>query len=94
MTSPIQNPTANTEQVQAPNQARPSASDPTTAAAAVSANKPAGQGSDNKISSLADLKSKSPKVYNMRMQSIAMNICQEMEHRQARLKKMMREGKS
>lgn len=82
------------EQVAATNQVQPSASDPTTAAAAVGSNKPASQGFDGKISSLADLKKKAPKVYNMMMQSIGMGICREMEHHQARLKKLMREGSS
>jgi hypothetical protein len=34
------------------------------------------------IRSLADLKKKSPKVYNAMMQGIGMNICQNMEHEQ------------
>lgn len=45
------------------------------------------------IKSMADLKKKAPKVYQMMMEGIAMNICNEMQHSQERLKKMMREAR-
>lgn len=44
------------------------------------------------ISSLADLEKKAPKVYKAMLQGIAMNICNQMQHNQERLKKLMREG--
>ena len=72
--------------------AAPSSANPVTAGAVASSNSSSGLTSASTISSLADLKKKSPKVYNMMMQGIAMNICNEMEHHQERLKKMMREG--
>lgn len=70
----------------------PSASDPTTAAGIVSTHGGKEANSNTTISSLADLKKKSPKVYNMMMMGIATNICKEMEHHQDELKKLMREG--
>ena len=44
------------------------------------------------INSLADLKKKSPKMYQKMMESIAMQICREMEDHQSRLKEMMAEA--
>lgn len=44
------------------------------------------------ISSVEDLKKKDPKLYNMMMQGIAMNICGDMKHHQDRLKEMIRKG--
>ncbi|MCE5318939.1 MAG: hypothetical protein LLG04_16445 [Parachlamydia sp.] len=73
---------------------QPSATDATTAAAAISTNTPneiAKQSSNTKISSLADLKRKAPKVYNFMMLSIAQNICIQMQRDQDRLKDMWRE---
>ncbi|MBA3816233.1 MAG: hypothetical protein H0X29_06885 [Parachlamydiaceae bacterium] len=70
----------------------PSASDPTTAAGLVSTHGGSEANSKTKIGSLADLKKKSPKVYNLMMMGIATNICREMEHHQDELKKLMREG--
>lgn len=46
------------------------------------------------VSSLADLKKKAPQVYNMMMEGIALNICNDMQHHQDRLKQMMRQGES
>jgi hypothetical protein len=46
------------------------------------------------IRSLSDLREQSPALYNMMMQGIAMNICNEMQKQQARLKQMMRQGES
>lgn len=70
----------------------PSASDPTTAAAVASTHGGKEANSSTKIDSLADLRKKSPKVYNMMMVGIATNICREMEHHQDKLKQLMREG--
>lgn len=70
----------------------PSSSHPATAAAVASTHGGQELTSSSTIKSLADLKKKSPKVYNMMMLGIATSICQEMEHRQAELKKLMREG--
>ena len=47
----------------------------------------------SKISSLQDLKNKSPKVYNAMMQSTAMAVCNQMQHSQDRLKKVMRKAR-
>lgn len=44
------------------------------------------------IKSLEDLKTKSPKLYEMMMQGIAFNICNEMKDSQERLKEMMRDA--
>jgi hypothetical protein len=48
--------------------------------------------SNTVITSLDDLRQKAPKVYNAMMQGIAMQICNQMEHAQQRLKQMMRAG--
>lgn len=70
----------------------PSASDPTTAAGVASMHGGKEASSSTKIDSLADLRNKSPKVYNMMMLGIATSICREMEHHQDKLKQLMREG--
>jgi hypothetical protein len=46
----------------------------------------------SKIKSLAELKKKSPKLYNMMMQGIATNIVYEMKDHQERLKELMRKS--
>lgn len=43
------------------------------------------------VSSMADLKEQAPEVYKAMMQGIAMNICRDMEHHQARLHKLHEE---
>lgn len=76
---------------------QPSASDATTAGAAVMSNTPASLTSHNKINSLADLRRKAPKVYKFMMLSLAQNICIEMKHNQDRLEeawRKMRENQS
>lgn len=74
---------------------QPSATDATTAAAAVSTNTPneiaKKTSSSTTIKSMADLKHKAPKVYNFMMLSIAQNICIQMQRDQDRLKDMWRE---
>lgn len=73
---------------------QPSATDATTAAAAVSTNTPnelAQASSKTSIKSLADLKHKAPKVYNFMMLSIAQNMCIQMQHDQDKLTEMWRE---
>lgn len=73
---------------------QPSATDATTAAAAVSTNTPnqiAEASSKTSIKSLADLKRKAPKVYNFMMLSIAQNMCIQMQHDQDKLTEMWRE---
>jgi len=45
------------------------------------------------VSSMADLKKKSPKLYNMMMEGIAMDICNDMQHHQDKLKELMDEGR-
>lgn len=73
---------------------QPSASDATTAGA-IASSKGASQEDANStfVSSLSELKEKSPKVYNAMMEGIAMKICNSMRDHQARLKKLMREGR-
>jgi hypothetical protein len=44
------------------------------------------------ISSLEDLKSKSPQLWNIMMESIAMDICGQMQQSQDRLKQMWDEA--
>lgn len=53
-----------------------------------------GAQSDSKttISSLDDLKHKAPKIYNAMIEGIAMNICNQMQHAQDRLKTIMRKA--
>jgi len=72
----------------------PSASDPTTAAAAVSSNTPSGTiSSSSKISTLADLRAISLKLYREFMLGAAQFICQKMQNDQNRLKEMMRKDR-
>lgn len=87
---PIENtstPTASTQ---------PTATDPTTAGAAAQSNAPAGftqeVNSKTKITSMADLKRKDPKLYNFMMQSIAMNVCIQMETANDHLIAMMKKN--
>lgn len=73
--------------------APPSAANPTTAGAVASSNASQAElSSTSTISSLADLKRKAPQVYNMMMQGIAMNICNDMQNHQDHLKQMMDEA--
>jgi len=78
-----------------PPTAQPTASDPTTAAAAVTAHSGKSGGgisSSTTVSSLADLKLKAPKVYQAMMEGIAMDICNDMQAAQQRLKDIMDEA--
>lgn len=43
------------------------------------------------VSSMADLKTQAPQVYNAMMQGIGMNICNDMQHHQDQLKQLMDE---
>jgi len=43
------------------------------------------------IGSLADLRQKSPKVYNAMMQGVAMNICNEMKHHEDEREKIIKD---
>lgn len=45
------------------------------------------------ISSVGDLQSKAPKVYDAMLMSIALNITKEMQHHQEHLKKIMDEAR-
>ena len=81
--SPVDNPSVATV-------AKGSGSSVPTSAAAAAAGSTAT--SSTIITSLADLRNKAPQVYNLMLVSLATTICQEMEHRQAELKKLMREG--
>lgn len=74
-----------------PAQAQPTASDPTTAGAAVSSNEPTGYTSSTKISSLGNLKAKAPKVYDFMLLSIAQNMCIEFKHAQDRLSRLWKD---
>lgn len=55
--------------------------------------KEAGYDSKTRISSLADLKEKAPKVWEAMLLSIAQTICMNMDRANDRLKKLMREGR-
>lgn len=83
-------------QVQAVTPAQPTSTNAATASAAIS-QKTVGAGEETsgstRFNSMADLKEKAPKVYNAMMQGIAQNICRDMEQAQARLKKIMEEGR-
>lgn len=46
------------------------------------------------VTSLEDLKTKSPELYKAMIEGIAQNICRKMQKNQERIKKLMREGKS
>lgn len=49
--------------------------------------------SSGTVSNMADLKEQAPEVYKAMMQGVAMNICREMQHHQARLKEIMRKAR-
>lgn len=73
---------------------------PSVAGASSSASNPAAGGANSMelsgattVSSMADLKKKSPKLYNMMMEGIAMDICNDMQHHQDKLKELMDEGR-
>ncbi|MBA2726859.1 MAG: hypothetical protein H0U49_01635 [Parachlamydiaceae bacterium] len=76
----------------APPPSGPSAADPTTAGAAASSNTPV-VNSSTKISSLADLKTKAPKVYNMMMQSLVEMVRRDLQNHAENLKKAYRKGR-
>lgn len=67
--------------------------DPTAQAGAVISNKSQATMSDT-ISSLSQLREKAPEVYKQMMMGIATNICNDMQHAQERLKRIMRESYS
>lgn len=67
----------------------PDSSNPITAGAIASVHE---AGSNTTINSLADLKKKAPGLYKAMMEGIALNVCNDMEHHQDRLKKLMRES--
>lgn len=69
----------------------PSAANPITAAAVASTHGGEQITSKTTISSLEDLKKKSPKLYQQMMMGIGMSICREMQRHQDDLKKLMRE---
>lgn len=52
----------------------------------------AGVDMNSQVSSLAQLREQAPKVWNMMLQGIAMNICNDMKQKQDDLKRMMRES--
>lgn len=76
-----------------PSTTGPSASDPTTAAAAVSTNITAAEEatSSSTVSSLADLKQKSPKIYKFMMLSLAQNMCIQMNRDNDNLIQLMKQ---
>jgi len=51
-----------------------------------------GGSSDSRISSMADLREKEPKLWNMILQGLAQNICSKMKENQDRLKRIMKEN--
>ncbi len=66
---------------------KPTTVDATTAGQAAQSNSAAGDSTT--ISSLADLRRKSPKVYNMLIQSLGEKICYDMQKHNDRLKQQM-----
>lgn len=48
--------------------------------------------SKTRVTSLADLRQKAPKVWNAINMGIAQNICTDMQHRSEHLKELIREG--
>lgn len=71
----------------------PSSADPTTAGNIATVHGTESSGSSEKINSIADLKNKSPKLWNAMLMGIAQNICNEMREHMDRLREMMREGR-
>ncbi len=76
-----------------PSTTGPSASNPTTAAAAVSTNINAAEkaSASSTVSSLADLKQKSPKIYKYMMLSLAQNMCIQMNRSNDNLIQLMKQ---
>ena len=65
--------------------------DAVTQAGAAQSNGGGKADSNTKISSLADLKSKAPEVWQKMLEGIGMKICNEMRHHDDRIKKLRRE---
>lgn len=89
------NPISGTESVSS-TQTTPSAStlstDPVTqAGAAQSGGKTGTVDSKTKISSMAELRTKAPEVWQKMLEGIAMNICNEMRRHQEEIKTLRRE---
>lgn len=61
---------------------------PTTTSASASTN----LNGSTAFNTLEDLKKKSPELYRMMMEGIAMNICRKMQRNQEHLKQIMREA--
>lgn len=88
MSTPNANPANGTH----PAAPAPTTTDATTAGAVVSTHATAEEITGaTRINSMADLKRKAPKLYNSMMQGIAMNICNEMQRHQSRLKSLWKE---
>lgn len=68
----------------------PSSANPSTAGAIMSSNTPTQLTAATTIHSMADLRNKAPKLYQMMLQGIGMSIVSEMQKHQARLKRLMR----
>jgi hypothetical protein len=66
----------------------PSASDPTTAAAAVSSGQPTTM---TTVASMASLRQQAPQLYKQMMMSFASTICQDMQNASNHLVQMMQE---
>lgn len=74
----------------------PSAPSSSNAATAGNIAQSAGLGTSsesNTVSTMSDIKRKSPKLYQAMMQGIAMNICNTMRDSQDRLKEMWRKAR-
>jgi hypothetical protein len=69
---------------------QPSATDPTTAAAAVSSNTNTANTQSSHFSSMEDLRRKNPKLYNLMMQGIAMNMISQMRRSQEHIAELWR----
>lgn len=74
--------------------AAPSSADPSTAGNIATAQGGSGEvTAASTVSSLADLKNKAPKVYDMMMLGIAMSMVNKMHHQDERLKQLWREAR-
>ncbi len=90
MTSPISPQNSNVPSVSS---TAPSAADPATAGAAMSTNASGEATGATKISSLADLKNKAPKVYYQMMLGLATSVISDMRTHQDRLKDMQQKAR-
>lgn len=91
MSLPVNPTPVPSQQVGPTNPVQPRSPSASTTEAMASVHGGAELNSNSKISSLDDLRKKSPKLYNMMMVGIATKICNEMENHQKEMKKLRQE---